>query len=175
MNSTIGIGYIEFQNVSAGPLSSYLPLLQLALSCVLQTTVYIRWFIEKTGTSHTLYNDIRLPPVNLTYCEDTIWPTYHNPPTSPYSVGANYGISELTPEIVGMNLLTFNERIAKANQTNSIATLLGSPYFFSAAPVQLLHLPAVKYTQLPTSSAVSLTLGHGAILIVFVFILQSIV
>lgn len=171
MNTT-GIAYIEFKNVSVGAVASYLPLLQLALTCILRAPVHARWMIEKTASSNTLYDDITLPYTNLTDCANATWPTYQTHPTSLSAVGVNYEISTLTPDILTMNLVEFNTLIAKGNQTQSVASLLGSPYFFSAAPVQLLHLPTATYNP-DTSSADLITISFAVAAIAF--IAQSIV
>jgi hypothetical protein len=173
MNAT-GIAYIEFQNVSAESIAAYLPLLQLALSCSLQTIIKIRWFIEKTGIAHTLYNNITLPHANLTECGQMQWPSYQHAPASPYSVGVNYEITTLTSDILAMNLLEFNTYIEKSNQIQSVASLLGSPYFFSAAPVQLLQLYTAVWEP-TTSSANMLTLSASILFVMIAIIVQSIV
>lgn len=146
MSNMTGIAYIEFQNVSMTTALSFLYLIQLALSCTLETPVALRWAIEKTGTNHTIY-DITLRSTNITECINTTWPINHPSPNSPYSVGVNYGIPNMTPKILEHGILSFNTWVAKANQTRSVAGAMGSPYFFSAAPYQLLRLYTANYTQ----------------------------
>lgn len=172
MNATTGIAYIEFQNVSVGAVASYLPLLQLALSCILQSPVQARWLVEKTASSNTLYNEITLPTTNLTDCANASWSVYQNAPASPNSVGVSYEISTMTSDILDMSLVGFNTVIAKANQTRSVASILGSPYFFSAAPAQLLRLPSAIYVP-DTSSAEFIT--FSIVVVVIALIVQSIV
>jgi hypothetical protein len=171
MNET-GIAYIEFQNVSMTTALSYLYLIQLALSCTLETPVFLRWAIEKTGSNHTLY-DITLRSTDITECINATWPNYQSPTTSPYSVGINYGISSMEPKILEQSLVSFNTWIAKANQTQSVATAMGSPYFFSAAPVQLLRLYTATYT--PTSAANPITLTIITLILSVAIIVHNIV
>lgn len=171
MSNITGIAYIEFQNVSMTTALSFLYLIQLALSCTLETPVFLRWVIEKTGNNHTIYN-ITLRSTNITECKDVIWPVYQNPPTSPYSIGVNYGIPSMPPIILEQNVLSFNTWIAHANHTQSLASAMGSHYFFSAAPVQLLRSYTAAY--IPTSSASFITTSTTVLIIATLIVYNTV-
>ena len=169
MTHISGIAYIEFQNVSMTTALSFLYMIQLALSCTLETPVFLRWATEKTGTNHTIY-DITLRSTNITECESASWPISKPTLNSPYSVGVNYEIPNMTPKILEQGVLSFNIWIAQANQTRSVAAAMGSQYFFSAAPYQLLRLYTANYTQ---TSAASFTTTSAISIIIATFIVYN--